>query len=184
MSVPISFERGESETCEVWRSAAAMPAARIASTTFFAAAVLAVRAARAVAPSVWTPKKNEARSGTVRTEPVPVTVSPTGGSSSALCAGSGRPTPASAPTTSARAANATMWTSFMGRSSRSMSTDLRRRGARSSHRRAALRAEYRPDVRYRFVDCRWTLADPAAGRHAYLAAHIPGASFLDLETEL
>ena len=79
-----AFERGESETCEVWRSAAATLAARIAATTLFAAAVLAVSAARAVAPSLWTPKENEARSGTVRTEPVPVTVSPTGGSSAAL----------------------------------------------------------------------------------------------------
>lgn len=39
-------------------------------------------------------------------------------------------------------------------------------------------------MRYRFVDCRWTLADPAAGRRAYLTAHIPGAAFLDVETEL
>ena len=39
-------------------------------------------------------------------------------------------------------------------------------------------------MRYRFVDCRWSLVDPEAGRRAYLAAHIPGAAFLDLETEL
>lgn len=39
-------------------------------------------------------------------------------------------------------------------------------------------------MRYRVVDCRWDLADPAAGRRAYVAAHVPGAAFLDLETEL
>ncbi|MHB8643219.1 MAG: sulfurtransferase [Gaiellaceae bacterium] len=37
---------------------------------------------------------------------------------------------------------------------------------------------------YRFVDCRWVLADPDAGRRAYLAGHIPGAAFLDLERDL
>jgi thiosulfate/3-mercaptopyruvate sulfurtransferase len=39
-------------------------------------------------------------------------------------------------------------------------------------------------VRYRFVDCRWSLDDPAAGRRAYLAGHVPGAVFVDLEQEL
>ena len=39
-------------------------------------------------------------------------------------------------------------------------------------------------VRYRFVDCRWTLEDPEAGRHAYLEGHIPGAAFVDVEREL
>lgn len=39
-------------------------------------------------------------------------------------------------------------------------------------------------VRYRFVDCRWSLDDPAAGREAYLAGHIPGAAFLDVERDL
>jgi thiosulfate/3-mercaptopyruvate sulfurtransferase len=39
-------------------------------------------------------------------------------------------------------------------------------------------------VRYRFVDCRWDLADPEAGRRAYLAGHIPGAVFLDVERDL
>jgi thiosulfate/3-mercaptopyruvate sulfurtransferase len=37
---------------------------------------------------------------------------------------------------------------------------------------------------YRFVDCRWDIADPEAGRRAYLAAHIPGAVFLDVERDL
>jgi thiosulfate/3-mercaptopyruvate sulfurtransferase len=39
-------------------------------------------------------------------------------------------------------------------------------------------------VRYRFVDCRWALDDPGAGRRAYLAGHVPGAVFVDLEAEL
>jgi thiosulfate/3-mercaptopyruvate sulfurtransferase len=39
-------------------------------------------------------------------------------------------------------------------------------------------------VRYRFVDCRWSLEDPDSGRHAYLAGHVPGAVFVDLEREL
>ena len=43
---------------------------------------------------------------------------------------------------------------------------------------------YRGGVIYRFVDCRWELGDPQAGRRAYLAGHIPGAAFLDLERDL
>jgi thiosulfate/3-mercaptopyruvate sulfurtransferase len=39
-------------------------------------------------------------------------------------------------------------------------------------------------VRYRFVDCRWSLEDPALGRTQYLAGHIPGAVFLDVERDL
>ena len=39
-------------------------------------------------------------------------------------------------------------------------------------------------MRYQFVDCRWDLADPAAGRRLYLEAHVPGASFLDLDEDL
>ncbi len=37
---------------------------------------------------------------------------------------------------------------------------------------------------YRFVDCRWDLADSEAGRRAYLEGHIPGASFLDVDRDL
>src|ERR671934_3137679 len=37
---------------------------------------------------------------------------------------------------------------------------------------------------YRFVDCRWDLADPEAGRRAYLEGHIPGAIFIDVERDL
>ena len=39
-------------------------------------------------------------------------------------------------------------------------------------------------MRYQFVDCRWQLGEPALGREQYLAGHIPGASFLDVDTEL
>src|SRR5205823_4731939 len=37
---------------------------------------------------------------------------------------------------------------------------------------------------YRFVDCRWELGDPGRGRELYLAGHIPGASFLDVDEDL
>jgi thiosulfate/3-mercaptopyruvate sulfurtransferase len=37
---------------------------------------------------------------------------------------------------------------------------------------------------YRFVDCRWELGDPEAGRRMYLTGHIPGASFLDVDADL
>ena len=39
-------------------------------------------------------------------------------------------------------------------------------------------------MRYQFVDCRWDLRDPEAGRRAYLAGHVPGASHLDVDAEL
>jgi thiosulfate/3-mercaptopyruvate sulfurtransferase len=39
-------------------------------------------------------------------------------------------------------------------------------------------------VRYQFVDCRWALDDPGWGRAQYLAGHIPGASFLDVDRDL
>src|SRR5215468_10941814 len=39
-------------------------------------------------------------------------------------------------------------------------------------------------MRYRFVDCRWDIADPARGRELYLAGHVPGASFLDVDADL
>lgn len=39
-------------------------------------------------------------------------------------------------------------------------------------------------MEYRFLDCRWSLTDPKAGRLEYLAGHIPGAVFVDLEQEL
>jgi thiosulfate/3-mercaptopyruvate sulfurtransferase len=39
-------------------------------------------------------------------------------------------------------------------------------------------------LRYRFVDCRFELGDPDAGRRAYLAGHLPGAVFLDVDRDL
>jgi len=39
-------------------------------------------------------------------------------------------------------------------------------------------------VTYVFVDCRWELGRPWRGRELYLEGHVPGASFLDVETEL
>ena len=39
-------------------------------------------------------------------------------------------------------------------------------------------------MRYQFVDCRWELGNPGHGRELYLAGHIPGASFLDVEADL
>jgi thiosulfate/3-mercaptopyruvate sulfurtransferase len=39
-----------------------------------------------------------------------------------------------------------------------------------------------PDLR--LVDCRWKLGEPGAGRAAYLAGHIPGAAFVDLDADL
>ena len=39
-------------------------------------------------------------------------------------------------------------------------------------------------MRYQFVDCRWELVSPGKGRELYLAGHIPGASFLDVDEDL
>jgi thiosulfate/3-mercaptopyruvate sulfurtransferase len=39
-------------------------------------------------------------------------------------------------------------------------------------------------VRYQFVDCRWSLANPDEGRRLYEQGHIPGASFLDVDRDL
>jgi thiosulfate/3-mercaptopyruvate sulfurtransferase len=36
----------------------------------------------------------------------------------------------------------------------------------------------------RFADCRYDLVDPPSARARYLDAHIPGAAFLDLDTDL
>src|SRR5436190_17879763 len=36
----------------------------------------------------------------------------------------------------------------------------------------------------RLIDCRWKLGEPGFGHAAYLEAHIPGAAFLDLDTDL
>jgi thiosulfate/3-mercaptopyruvate sulfurtransferase len=39
-------------------------------------------------------------------------------------------------------------------------------------------------LRYQFVDCRWELGNPGRGRELYLAGHVPGASFLDVDADL
>jgi thiosulfate/3-mercaptopyruvate sulfurtransferase len=39
-------------------------------------------------------------------------------------------------------------------------------------------------LKYQFVDCRWELGHPERGRELYIAGHVPGASFLDVEGEL
>jgi thiosulfate/3-mercaptopyruvate sulfurtransferase len=39
-------------------------------------------------------------------------------------------------------------------------------------------------LRYQFVDCRWELANAGRGRDLYLAGHVPGASFLDVDADL
>ena len=39
-------------------------------------------------------------------------------------------------------------------------------------------------MRTQFVDCRWELGAPGRGRELYLAGHVPGASFLDVDDDL
>jgi thiosulfate/3-mercaptopyruvate sulfurtransferase len=39
-------------------------------------------------------------------------------------------------------------------------------------------------VRTQVVDCRWELGAPGRGRELYLAGHVPGASFLDVDEDL
>jgi thiosulfate/3-mercaptopyruvate sulfurtransferase len=39
-------------------------------------------------------------------------------------------------------------------------------------------------MQYVFADCRWSLDDPGWGRAQYVAGHIPGAVFLDVERDL
>src|SRR5437588_2101518 len=39
-------------------------------------------------------------------------------------------------------------------------------------------------MEYQFVDCRWELGKRERGRELYLDGHIPGASFLDVDTDL
>jgi len=39
-------------------------------------------------------------------------------------------------------------------------------------------------MRYQFVDCRFELGRPGRGRELYLAGHVPGASFLDVDDDL
>ncbi|MGH8753294.1 MAG: sulfurtransferase [Burkholderiales bacterium] len=48
----------------------------------------------------------------------------------------------------------------------------------------SLLAKHLDDPRWVICDCRHDLADPGAGRRAYVAAHIPSARFVNLDTEL
>ncbi len=45
-------------------------------------------------------------------------------------------------------------------------------------------AEHLGESHVRFVDSRWSLLAPGKGRAAYEAAHVPGAAFLDVESDL
>src|ERR1700675_133358 len=74
MSVPAWFVCGESETWLVWMSAGSTPAFLTADATAVAAAAFWASAALAVVARVSTVKSNPAWSGTVVTEPLPVTV--------------------------------------------------------------------------------------------------------------
>ena len=50
--------------------------------------------------------------------------------------------------------------------------------------RALLELSASADPNLVLLDCRFDLAKPQAGHHAYLAGHIPGAHFADLNTDL
>lgn len=58
------------------------------------------------------------------------------------------------------------------------------RGVRGPLVTAAWLADHLGDPDVCVVDCRFTLGEPDAGRARYLAGHIPGAAFLDLEADL
>ena len=45
-------------------------------------------------------------------------------------------------------------------------------------------ARHLDDPAFVIVDCRHNLADPAAGKRAYRAAHLPGAAFMHLDRDL
>jgi thiosulfate/3-mercaptopyruvate sulfurtransferase len=53
-----------------------------------------------------------------------------------------------------------------------------------SHVRRRSCSRHNRAVRIQFVDCRWELGQPERGRELYLAGHIPGASFLDVDEDL
>src|SRR5437763_4759484 len=134
---------------------------------------LAARASRAVAAFVWTASENSASFGTDVTVPRPVTVMPPVGFE-APPAASGRPTPARATTAAASATTTAIRISFMTCSFR---------GFEPNTPPGRLRVTIQ-DVRYQFVDCRWELGSPGRGREPYLAGHVPGASFLDVDEDL
>ena len=56
--------------------------------------------------------------------------------------------------------------------------------ARSPLISAAELAQNLPNPRLVIVDVRWYLGKPGAGREAYLAGHLPGAIFVDLDDDL
>jgi thiosulfate/3-mercaptopyruvate sulfurtransferase len=45
-------------------------------------------------------------------------------------------------------------------------------------------SDHLDDAGWKIFDCRFDLADPPTGRAAYLASHIPGAVYVDLEADL
>src|SRR5687767_14798365 len=45
-------------------------------------------------------------------------------------------------------------------------------------------APHLADARWVTFDCRFDLADPQAGRRAYLAGHVPGAHYTHLDEDL
>src|SRR5215218_10784302 len=147
-------------------SRSAMPAAFSASISSRMRSELAASAAPALRPFVVIPSENSASSGTVLTRPTPVTAIPSRASSPALSAASGRPIPDSAAIASTTSTAMTILSVFI--------CSLRR-GATARHNRR---------VRYQFVDCRFELGNPGRGRELYLAGHVPGASFLDVDKDL
>ena len=107
------------------------------------------------------------------TVPTPVTVIPPVGFE-APPAVSGRPTPARATTAAPTATRTAIRISFMTCSFSGFELDTPPRRL----------ARHNRGVRYQFVDCRWELGNPGRGRELYLAGHIPGASFLDVDEDL
>jgi thiosulfate/3-mercaptopyruvate sulfurtransferase len=63
-------------------------------------------------------------------------------------------------------------------------TPLRQRDSPTLVTDCYLKFRHATGVRYRFVDCRWELGSPGRGLELYLAGHVPGASFLDVDEEL
>ncbi len=45
-------------------------------------------------------------------------------------------------------------------------------------------AQHRNDPNWAIIDCRFSLAEPAAGRQKYHEAHIPGAVYAHLDEDL
>src|SRR5437879_10876094 len=113
MSSPAALYLGWREIDAVWMSAAGIASAFNALITLVISAALAFSAAVAVLALVETPNVKSARSGTLVTIPVPLTVIARGSAPAALRAPSGRPTTANAATRQTAAATAALRTSFM-----------------------------------------------------------------------